>query len=133
MSDARTLVPEENFITDEPFYQPVGDEIAVFEAAYRNDLPVLLKGIDPAQAVVDLPTAALAGEAVASQPKRAQDGQAAPVQTHGADLDAAAALDGVVALVLDRARGLEVDHHDVGAVTHPALSRSRAAAPGARG
>ena len=41
---AKTLAPEENFITDEPYYQPLGDEIAVFEAAYRNALPVLLKG-----------------------------------------------------------------------------------------
>ncbi len=44
MTDAKILVPEENFITDEPFYQLVGDEIAIFEAAYANDLPVLLKG-----------------------------------------------------------------------------------------
>ena len=41
---AKTLTPEENFITVEPYYQPVGDEIAVFEAAYANALPVLLKG-----------------------------------------------------------------------------------------
>jgi len=41
---AKTLRPEENFITEEPYYQPVGDEIAVFEAAYANKLPVLLKG-----------------------------------------------------------------------------------------
>lgn len=41
---ARTLKPEEYFITDEPYYAPVADEIEVFEAAYRNDLPVLLKG-----------------------------------------------------------------------------------------
>ena len=41
---AKTLRPEENYITDEPYYQPVGDEIAVFEAAYANQLPVLLKG-----------------------------------------------------------------------------------------
>ncbi len=41
---ANTLRPEENFITEEPYYQPVGDEIAVFEAAYGNKLPVLLKG-----------------------------------------------------------------------------------------
>lgn len=31
-------------ITEQPFYQPIGDEIAVFEAAYRHRLPVLLKG-----------------------------------------------------------------------------------------
>lgn len=36
--------PEEYFIEEEPYYQPVGDEIAVFEAAYQNQLPVLLKG-----------------------------------------------------------------------------------------
>ncbi len=45
MSDsANVLRPEEYFIEDEPYYEPVGDEIAVFEAAYRNHLPVLLKG-----------------------------------------------------------------------------------------
>lgn len=31
-------------IEQEPYYQPVGDEITVFEAAYQNQLPVLLKG-----------------------------------------------------------------------------------------
>ncbi|MGD8841979.1 MAG: CbbQ/NirQ/NorQ/GpvN family protein [Gammaproteobacteria bacterium] len=41
---AQVLKPEEYFITDEPYYEPVGNEIAVFEAAYRNQLPVLLKG-----------------------------------------------------------------------------------------
>jgi nitric oxide reductase NorQ protein len=40
----KVLKPEEHFITDEPYYQPVGEEIAVFEAAYRQQLPVLLKG-----------------------------------------------------------------------------------------
>ncbi|MCB1791259.1 MAG: CbbQ/NirQ/NorQ/GpvN family protein [Gammaproteobacteria bacterium] len=43
-AQAHVLRPEENFITDEPYYEPVGDEIAVFEAAYHNRLPVLLKG-----------------------------------------------------------------------------------------
>ncbi|RLJ19182.1 AAA family ATPase [bacterium endosymbiont of Escarpia laminata] len=42
--EARILKPEEYFINEEPYYQPVGDEIEVFEAAYRNQLPVLLKG-----------------------------------------------------------------------------------------
>jgi len=41
---AKILAPEENYITEEPYYEPLGDEIAVFEAAYANDLPVLLKG-----------------------------------------------------------------------------------------
>lgn len=31
-------------IASEPFYQPVEDEIAVFEAAYKHRLPVMLKG-----------------------------------------------------------------------------------------
>src|SRR6202790_1052884 len=31
-------------IASEPFYQPVGDEIAVFEAAFAERLPVMLKG-----------------------------------------------------------------------------------------
>jgi nitric oxide reductase NorQ protein len=42
--DARVLKPEEYFVTEEPYYESVGDEIAVFEAAYSNMLPVLLKG-----------------------------------------------------------------------------------------
>lgn len=41
---ANALKPEEYFIETEPYYEPVADEIAVFEAAYRNRLPVLLKG-----------------------------------------------------------------------------------------
>lgn len=31
-------------ITAEPYYRPVGNEIAVFEAAYQDRLPVMLKG-----------------------------------------------------------------------------------------
>lgn len=31
-------------ITEEPYYRPIGDEVAVFEAAYRERLPVMLKG-----------------------------------------------------------------------------------------
>jgi MoxR-like ATPase len=31
-------------IASEPFYQPVRDEIAVFEAAFSERLPVMLKG-----------------------------------------------------------------------------------------
>ena len=41
---AQTLRPEEHYIEAEPYYEPVGDEIEVFEAAWRNQLPVLLKG-----------------------------------------------------------------------------------------
>ena len=40
----RALKPEECFVEEEPYYEPVGDELAVFEAAYKNQLPVLLKG-----------------------------------------------------------------------------------------
>ncbi len=40
----QTLRPEEHFVETEPYYEPVGDEIEVFEAAWRNQLPVLLKG-----------------------------------------------------------------------------------------
>lgn len=38
------LNPEEYFIEDEPYYEPLGDEIGTFEAAYQNGLPILLKG-----------------------------------------------------------------------------------------
>jgi nitric oxide reductase NorQ protein len=31
-------------LVDEPYYQPAGDEITLFEAAWRKHLPVLLKG-----------------------------------------------------------------------------------------
>lgn len=41
---ARVLKPEEYFITEQPYYEPLGNEIEVFEAAYSNQLPVLLKG-----------------------------------------------------------------------------------------
>lgn len=41
---ARVLKAEEYLIKDEPYYEPVGKEIEVFEAAYRNRLPILLKG-----------------------------------------------------------------------------------------
>jgi len=44
MVEARALKPEEYFIKDEPYYEPVGEEIEVFMAAYQQQLPVLLKG-----------------------------------------------------------------------------------------
>jgi nitric oxide reductase NorQ protein len=40
----RVLKPEEHHINDEPYYQPIGEEIRVFDAAYQQQLPVLLKG-----------------------------------------------------------------------------------------
>jgi len=42
--EARVLKPEAYIIEKEPYYEPVGKEIALFEAAYRNQLPLLLKG-----------------------------------------------------------------------------------------
>jgi nitric oxide reductase NorQ protein len=41
---ARVLKSEEYLIREEPYFEPVGAEIGLFEAAYRNGLPVLLKG-----------------------------------------------------------------------------------------
>ena len=35
---------QQSSITEEPYYEPVNDEINVFAAAYNNQLPVLLKG-----------------------------------------------------------------------------------------
>ena len=35
---------KQSVLTDEPYYAPIADEIAVFAAAYRNQLPILLKG-----------------------------------------------------------------------------------------
>ena len=40
----KVLKPEEHYINDEPCYQPIGEEIRVFDAAYKQQLPVLLKG-----------------------------------------------------------------------------------------
>ena len=46
MSDhhAKLLKPEEHFITDEPYYEAIADEIDVFLAAYKQQIPILLKG-----------------------------------------------------------------------------------------
>jgi nitric oxide reductase NorQ protein len=35
---------QEYFISEEPFYVPTSDEIEIFESAYRQQIPVLLKG-----------------------------------------------------------------------------------------
>ncbi len=43
-SAARPAHAEEYLMKDEPYYEPVGKEIAIFEAAFRQQLPVLLKG-----------------------------------------------------------------------------------------
>jgi nitric oxide reductase NorQ protein len=41
---AHSLKAEQRIIGQEPYYEPVADEIEVFEAAYSNRLPVMLKG-----------------------------------------------------------------------------------------
>ena len=41
---ARVLKAEEYLIKDEPYYEPFDKEIELFQAAYQNRLPVLLKG-----------------------------------------------------------------------------------------
>ena len=40
----KAIKNEQNFINDEPYYEPVGDEIKIFAASYENQLPILLKG-----------------------------------------------------------------------------------------
>ena len=40
----RSYIIEEYFLTEEPFYVPIGDEIELFEAAYLQKIPVLFKG-----------------------------------------------------------------------------------------
>ena len=35
---------EEFYVSDEPFYVPTSDEIEIFESAYRQRVPILLKG-----------------------------------------------------------------------------------------
>ena len=44
MNEATPLKIEENFFTDEPYYEAFGDEIVLFEAAYANQLAILIKG-----------------------------------------------------------------------------------------
>jgi nitric oxide reductase NorQ protein len=39
-----TLAPQLAAIEEEPYYHPVGNEVGLFDAAYANRLPVLLKG-----------------------------------------------------------------------------------------
>jgi len=40
----REYIVEEYHLREEPFYMPVGDEVDIFTAAYRQRIPVLLKG-----------------------------------------------------------------------------------------
>ncbi len=41
---SRVVQPEARLIEREPYYEPVQDEIALFEAAYASQIPLLLKG-----------------------------------------------------------------------------------------
>ncbi|MGH8599469.1 MAG: CbbQ/NirQ/NorQ/GpvN family protein [Burkholderiales bacterium] len=41
---AHALDPDTLLVTKEPYYEAIGDEIPMFEAAYANQIPVLLKG-----------------------------------------------------------------------------------------
>ncbi len=40
----RSYIIEEYHLTQEPYYLPIGDEIALFEAAYAQKIPVIFKG-----------------------------------------------------------------------------------------
>ena len=40
----RSYIIEEYHLTEEPYYVPIGDEVELFEAAYRSKIPVLFKG-----------------------------------------------------------------------------------------
>ena len=44
MHEVKLIAPQLAHIDEEPYFHPVGDERQLFEAAYRNRLPVLLKG-----------------------------------------------------------------------------------------
>ena len=44
MQDVELISPQLETIVAEPYYQSVGDELTLFESAWRNRLPVLLKG-----------------------------------------------------------------------------------------
>ena len=41
----RVLRPEDYFIEDEPYYESLGGEIAVLEAAYANGLPAAMVAV----------------------------------------------------------------------------------------
>jgi len=41
---SETVKIEEYYVTEEPYYEPTGNEVEVFEAAFKNKLPVMLKG-----------------------------------------------------------------------------------------
>ena len=44
MKPLEQITPQLASLGEEPYYQPVGDEVALFDAAATKCLPVLLKG-----------------------------------------------------------------------------------------
>ncbi len=44
MNTSAKLAVEKHLVASEPYYQPLGNEIAVFKAAFKEKLPVMLKG-----------------------------------------------------------------------------------------
>jgi len=40
----KSYIIEEYQLAEEPYYVPVGDEVELFEAAYREKLPLIFKG-----------------------------------------------------------------------------------------
>jgi nitric oxide reductase NorQ protein len=44
MNKLQAIKSEEYQVTEQPYYEAIGNEVEVFAAAYKNQLPVLLKG-----------------------------------------------------------------------------------------
>jgi len=40
----QSYIVEEYFLSEEPFYLPIGDEVELFQAAYEQKIPILFKG-----------------------------------------------------------------------------------------
>ena len=52
----KSYIIEEYHLEDEPYYVPVGDEVELFEAAYKQRLPLIFKGPSPVAGAIPLPT-----------------------------------------------------------------------------
>ncbi|WP_373020149.1 CbbQ/NirQ/NorQ/GpvN family protein [Thiomicrorhabdus sp.] len=44
MSEINAIDPSQYIIKEEPFYQPVADEVELFESGYQSRMPIMLKG-----------------------------------------------------------------------------------------